>query len=448
PRESSREFRPERDILAPARKVTEESVSAGKVGKEKMTLAECIVVALENNPQTRSSWQAARAASDRAGEKKAPYLPYVDFSTGVSRSDAADIDSGRERESGPTTTYDAAFGVRYLLYDGGRRAANLSEAQAQLYAANFRHNTALQDVALSVEEAYYQLIANMWSAEVAEETVAQTEHHVGVARARHESGVVSRSDVLKARTERANARLQLVRAKSAVKVSRGKLAGAMNLKVSEKVEVEDIPEENRDREIAAVEKLLQEAARGRPELQAALAEVQSRQAGIRAARSEYRPDLTANANYGWRDENFAPNEEEWSAGLGLSLPLFTGFERSYRTRRAESELQQAISDYENALRSVALDVWTAYAGVQEADEAIEAAQALVASAEESLEVARSEYKEGAGSITELIDAQTAYSQARNHLVQSRLDWHENLARLDRAVGRSVNKQALNLKRDK
>ncbi|MFP4028412.1 MAG: TolC family protein [Candidatus Brocadiia bacterium] len=434
---SSREYRPEKDILAPAREAMEGSAAAAKVGKEPLDLAECMVVALENNPRTHSAWRAARAAAAEVGGEKADYLPQADFTSGVTRSDRADITSSTSSQTGPTTTYDAAFGVRYLLFDGGRRAAGVSGAKARLHAANFRHNASLQKIALEVEEAYHKLLAARWKVKVEEESLHQRQRHVELARARKEAGVVSRADVLKAETELADARLQLVRAKSQVRVARGELASVMNLEVSAPLRVEDVPEKTRQREMAAVEKLLTEAAGQRPELQAALADVQKNQSALKAARAGYWPKLSASADYGWRDEHFAPNEEEWSVGLGLSLPLFTGFERSYRIRRREEELRKAVSDYEDALRGVALEVWTAYARVQEADEAIEAAQALVASAEESLEVARGEYRAGTGTIIELIDAETAHTAARNQLVQARLDWYVALARLERAVGRSI-----------
>lgn len=432
-------FQPDADILAPARNATEESGMTGNLGKDKMSLAECITVALENNPRTQSTWRTARAAAAGAGEEKAAYLPQAEFSSDILRADSADIgsDASINREEGPTTIYGARFGVRYLLFNGGRRAASVNGAQAQLYAANFRHNTTLQEVALTVEEAYYRLLAAKWSVKAAKETSRQTQSHIELARARKEAGVVSRSDVLKAQTERANARLQLVRAESEVKVARGELASTMNLKVSTPLRIKDIPENTRHHDIAAVEMLLKEAAKDRPELQTALAEVQKIQADVKAARAQYWPELTASTDYGWKDENFAPEEDEWSVGLGLTLPIFSGFERSYRIQQTESELRRAIADYGDTLRTIALEVWTAYARVHEADQAIEAARALTASARESLEVAASEYKAGAGSIIELIDAQTADATARSQLVQARLDWYVALARLERAVGRNL-----------
>ncbi|MEW5946083.1 MAG: TolC family protein, partial [bacterium] len=102
-----------------------------------LTLAECISIALERNPQAAGSWQAARAAAARTGQAKSEYLPTVGFTSSVTRGDAAELD-GRV-DPGAQDQYDALFGVRYLLFDGGGRNARVQGAEAGLLAANFRY---------------------------------------------------------------------------------------------------------------------------------------------------------------------------------------------------------------------------------------------------------------------------------------------------------------------
>ena len=441
PREPSRSFQADERMLSPARKEAEKETGATSAPEGEIGLRRCIAVAMQNNPRVRSTWHALNSAASRIGEESAEYLPSADLSATAGRSDQASVgDVPDRRDTGPTTSYQTGVNLRYLIYTGGRRPAEVRGARAAYSASGFRHNSALQDVALRVEEAYYEVLSAKWSLKVARETVKQRTHHVELARERHQAGVVPRSDVLQAETERANAQLQLVRAKSEVNVARGRLARAMGVDVSSGLKVRDKPEEARGREVAMIDKLLEEASRNRPTLKAALAEVTGRRADVEAARAAYRPRVSADAAYGWRDEHLLPDEEEWSATLGVTFPLFTGFERSYRLERTESELERSVTDYSEALQDVALDVWTAYARVEEARQSIEAAESLVASAEENLRVARGEYESGAGSITELIDAQQAYTEARNQRVQARTDWHTALARLERAVGRSFEKQ--------
>jgi len=397
-------------------------------------LAECILTALQRNPQTRVAWQATRTNAFQVGEERSSYWPQLDLTGAVSHSDLLE---DRRKQQAPRNAVNAMFGVRYLLLDGGLRNARVRGAEAELMAANFQHNTVLQDVALAVELAYHQRLAAKALVDVAAENVRQAEHNLRLAQARQKSGVSAKFDVLTAETEKANADLALVRARSTERISEGQLSQAMGIHVSEKFDIEDLPQDVHREELADVEQLLQEATQARPELHAALANMAARGADADAAEAEYFPQVSANADYGWRDERFLPTGDEWTVGLGLELPLFAGYSRTYRQAQAWSEHEVAAAQYENELRGVELEVWTAYSRLIEAGEAIGAAKKLVASADESLRVAAGRYQAGAGNIIELVGAQTAQTDAHTQHVQAILGWYMALARLQRTVGRTL-----------
>jgi TolC family type I secretion outer membrane protein len=420
-----------------SRTLTEGDIPSEFKGKV-LTLGDCIRIALESNPKTRSTWAAIRSAAARVGEEKSAYLPSADLSAGAVRQ--KQVTSQSLQAGQPTETddlFDAAFGLSYLLFDGGQRSARVSRARADLQALGFQHNTTLQDVALQVEQSYYSLLASRWSLQVAEETVRNAEYHVRLSQARFESGLVPRSDVLKAETERADAKLSLVSARNTRRIAEGTLVSTMGVKVFIPIEIADIPESRYPHEMGNMGRLLEEAAKNRTELLAAVAKVKSVESAIQEVRSQYWPKVTANAGYGWLDDTFFPNRDQWSVGLGISVPLFTGFKRGYQVERARRDLDQARSDYASRLRGVELEVWTTYWKLMEAGEAIQAAQTFVTSAEESARLAEGEYKVGTGNIIALIDAQTALSSARNRLVQARFDWYTARAGFERSIGRSL-----------
>lgn len=155
-----------------------------------MTVGDCIRIALESNPQTRSTWQAIRSAAARVGEEKSAYLPSADFSAGAGRQKQVNSQKFQAGQSTETDDlFDAAFGLSYLLFDGGQRSARVSRARADLRALGFQHNTTLQEVALQVARSYYSLLASRWSLQVAEETLRNAEYHVRLARARFDNGL-------------------------------------------------------------------------------------------------------------------------------------------------------------------------------------------------------------------------------------------------------------------
>jgi len=457
-----------------------------------LSVAECVVIALEQNPRTAESWEAMKATAAGAGEAKAEYLPSVGFTSSARRSDVPNLDSRTDQTSsgsglsgtgdtsgssdlpstvtqsvissvsksiassvtqaavggsdatedpGPRNRYDVTFGVRWLVFDGGGREARVQEAAAAVLAAGFRHNTVLQDVVLSVEQAYYSLLAARSFEQVAVETVQQRDYQLRLAEARHRVGLVARSDVLKAQAEKAAADLDLVQATNAVRVARGRLVNAMGLRVSANFKVAESPERDRPHELADIESLLSEAANNRPELKTAQALVRLHRARVREAESRYWPSLAVDTSAGWIGRSFPPDLRQWGIGVVLDLPLFTGFDRAYQLRGSETELARAVAEYQIVLREVELEVWTAYWQALEAEESIEAAERFVASAEESARVAEGEYKNGTGSIIGLIDAQTARTVAKDRLIQARLDWRMAKARFEYAVGRSLTQRA-------
>jgi len=399
-----------------------------------LSLAECMVIALERNPKTRISWQASRSAAFQVGQQRSAWLPTLDFTAAMDRNDTIEQ---RDKDESPNNAVTSRFGVRYLLSDGGLRNAQVSSAESELLAADFRHNTVLQEVALAVELAYQERLAARALVRVAEENVRRSQYNLDLAQARHAVGEVARFDVLAAETEKANADLGLVRARNARRITRGQLAEAMGLTVSEEFDIEDLPIDVQPEELADVELLLAEAARIRPELQTSLALTEARRSDIRAARSEYWPKVRGTTAYGFADETFLDGGQEWFIGLSVEQPLFTGFARTYREAGARAEFGVAAAEYENLLRGVELEVWTAYSQLIEAGEAMEAAKKLVASADEAARAAEGRYRAGAGNIIELVAAQTAETDAQVQQVRAVLSWYTAMARFQRAIGQTL-----------
>ena len=422
-----------------AETVGDEHIEAGppeltnRLSGQMITLADCVRIALEHNPHTAESWQTIRGAAARAGRAKADYLPTIGFSSSASRGDEAELNGQADR--GTQNRYDAIFGLRWLLWDGGGREARVDAAAAEVLATGFRHNTVLQDVALDVVEAYYGLLAARSFRELAADTVRQRDYQLRLAKARHDAGVVAKSDVLKAEAEKAAADLELVRAKHRVHVTQGRLANTMGLRVSLNLQIQDAPPIDRSAELADVEALLHEAARNRAELKAALALVRTQEASVRIAESRYWPTISLDTSFGWLGRTFLPSQRQWSVGADLDLPLWTGFDRNYQLHGNKADLARAVAVYQAVLQGVELEVWTAYWQTVEAGQAIEAARRFVASAEESARVAEGEYKSGTGSIIGLIDAQTARTAARDRLIQAQLDWRTARARFRHSAGR-------------
>jgi outer membrane protein TolC len=103
-------------------------------------------------------------------------------------------------------------------------------------------------------------------------------------------------------------------------------------------------------------------------------------------------------------------------------------------RAAELESQIAAENVRSVEQNVNLQVWTSYFTLQTATQRLGTARDLLASAQESADVAQSRYRAGVGSILDLLTAESALENARAQEVQARADWFVAVAQLAHDTG--------------
>ena len=430
---------------APGSKPPEMSTAKGDMppslvrsGEHWLTLEGCVLIALDKNPLNRAAKEGVVAVEEAVGEARAPYFPTLGVRSGYSRWQRhAFLPSGvpaTADEIGPTDEWSAGLETRLTLFDFGERRAKLQAAIAEQGMAEEDAARIRQDIALDVHRSFYSLVAARENLLVAEKNLARTEDHLGLINTRHEAGAVPIADVYRARVEVADSRLELVRAKNLVRLTSGDLNTAMGLPVELSVDVDARGEKIGSPDDIALDQAFDQAVHMRPVLKSALQRIAARRHRVDEARSAFGPTMEAQGSYGWRDDEFTPEDEEWLVGLSLDLPLFTGFSRKHKLSRTKAELRQTEAETLRLIQQVRQEVWTAHSKWTESFEAIQAAGVLVKDAQESMRTTRKRYEVGAGTITDLLDAQTALARAEAMDVAARWDYHIAKAQLHRSTG--------------
>ncbi|HBA55811.1 MAG TPA: hypothetical protein DCZ04_15520, partial [Syntrophorhabdus aromaticivorans] len=318
--------------------------------------------------------------------------------------------------------------------DSGKRAAQLRAALSRQGLAEEEEASIRQDIAMAVHQAFYSLLSTIEAQVVAEQNRTRAEDHLRLTTERWEAGAVPKADVIRTKVEVADAKLQLVRSDSAISLARGSLNTAMGLPVEMKVAL-DVENRNMDSpDKIDVTGALNQAVERRPELKAALFRIEASRNSIDVAKSAFGPTITANAGFGYRDSEFLPEDKDWSAGVGIALPLFEGFKRSHDVARAKHELAKEEAEIRHLVLKVREEVWVAQTKLKESHEATQASEAVVRDARESMRMTRERYEAGAATATDLLDAQTTLARAEYMLVEARWSYFSARASLDRAMG--------------
>lgn len=385
------------------------------------TLAELTALALQQHPDTRAAWAAVQQS--QAGERiaRAGWWPTLSGSYSAQRSRSI---ASEGNEIGPQTRRGPSLSLSWLLFDFGTRSGGIDQAAAQTLADQYSFDQRLQDVALGVESAYYAVIGTRALAAANQLALDETQTNLDAARVRHRAGLATIADVYQAEAALAAARLALHQARGAQRIAEGGLAVAVGYAPDTELPlVEWQPDSDTPvLQLPSLAELLANARRLRPDLLAALAEEQAVAAAVRAARGSALPSLRLAASAGQTQVSDRGRTDQYSAGLTLSVPLFTGGALQGAIAQARAAQAGAAASSQSLLRSVEQQVWTAYQNLLTAQGSVDASAAQLRSAERAAEAIRARYRNGLSSILEVLSTETTLAQARVARIQAGLDW--------------------------
>ncbi len=120
--------------------------------------------------------------------------------------------------------------------------------------------------------------------------------------------------------------------------------------------------------------------------------------------------------------------------FGLQVPVFSGFSDHYDVAAARANYEAALAHTQATKQEIVQQVFTAYYTLRTANDRVRTSRDLLASATQSETVARERYREGVGSIVDLLVAQSALASARAQAVDARWQWRTALAQLAHDAG--------------
>jgi outer membrane protein len=412
---------------------------------QSLSLLAIVDIALRNNPETAAAWAQARSAAAAYESNKGVYYPQLGATAGTGY-----VWGHSDNGATPFTQKDSLWDLQlnWLIYDFGGREATLDVAREALIAADWSHNTVIQNIIFTVEDAYYNYITAKALLEAQQATYKEAETNLEASKDRHHAGVATIADVLQAKTALAQAKLALDSLQGQIQTTRGALATAMGLPANTPYDIvipkKEIPLKET---LEKVEDYLAQAEKKRPDLAAARAQVRQAGANVRKVKAQAYPSINGTADYG--NTYYGTTsiyKDNYSGGLLFSVPLFTGFSQRHNEEQARADEETAQARLNSLEQQVVLEVWTSYYNLKTAEQRVRTSEDLLKSATESYQVALGRYKAGVGSILDLLTAQSALESARAQRVQATADWYVSLAALARDTGTLTASSTNNLEK--
>jgi outer membrane protein len=426
---------PDLGVVMGAGGATEAACPPGAPPGGTITLADAVARALCQDPRTRQTWAQAHAQAAQLGVESAAYLPQVNAALDLSHERLRTRESGRvTRDAG--TTGGAAIELSWTLFDFGQREAVLQSARQTLLAATATHDAAMQEVFLDATNAYFALLAAQGALAIAKDVEQFDQQIVGEADKLLKSGDIEPVAKLQAQTAVAQAALDRGRAEGELRLAQGRLA--VLLGHGPQGEIDAASDDTQAPDLGflqSIDQLLAQAQVAHPEIKAARLRVEAAVASAEAARKAYRPTLSLAYGHQRFREVTDAHVHDRKISLQLNIPLFDGFERSYRQRAALAEADAARAEVAGAQQKVALEVWEAYHGFKVEAQALADATHLLELSNQLLQSEQALFRKGEGDMLDLLDAQGSKAGAALEQLQSRANWHAARLRLAASLGR-------------
>jgi len=437
-----------------ARAIPQEKIATLAPGRA-YTLAELIDIAEHNNPRTRVAWERAKQRADRLGVARSAYYPIL----------AGEAAFAGERIISPFPKPLAPLGytlvriplvqpevtLQYLIFDFGRRGAEVEAAMAEKLAAGANFVQTNQDVAFRVSSAYYKLVTAQERLQAAQETLKTAQTTQDAAEAQLTNGRSTLPDVLNARAETSQATFDRESADGDEKLARVALSEEIGVEPSPEISIDSQPDAALPESLTMpVNELIERAIAGRPDLQAQVLEIRAADAAVRAAKAAYRPTIGFSGTLAqtaiWPTASYgvlgSADKPTWSAGISIDWRLFDGGARKNQLAEAESKQREAKDEITEKRDEATRQVWTAYISFRTALRKEDAAVALLESANASYSASLDAYKYGVKNLIDVVTAEKQLAQARLSSVSARSQLFLEAVDLEFETGNLLRSQPL------
>ncbi len=290
-----------------------------------------------------------------------------------------------------------------------------------------------QELLLGTAQAWYAASMTGALVDLQREQVASAQEHLEVAQKRFDAGAGLRIDVVRARTDLAQAQQDLLGAQLADESARDGLGVLTGLG--------GLPQPGEAGELilpaASDEDLVAHALQRREDLAKARASVDLARASLGMSRSLWMPsvDLAWQGSYAFTEpgEMGSDDPTRWTAVASLSVPLYSHSMVGDIAER-KAELRQAELRLEDAERQAAQAVRQALRDQRSSQAAVALAHERAGLADEALELVETAYAAGAGSSLEVSDARAGLMGAEVNRLTTELQAELDALVLLRALG--------------
>ncbi len=422
------------------------------------TLPQLIDMGERANPQTRTAWERTKQAADQTIIARSSLFPTIALTTVALRGDLLfglppNISSEGVVKLN-STTVEPAVKLTWTPIDFGGYLATYRAAKETQAATGEEATATEQQVALTISQDFYALVAAKQAQQSAESSYAAAKIEEASSELSYVHGLISviKRDQTKAQTLSTYA--SLVSAKAKLQQAKVTLAADVNLKAEQAFDVPPLGDDIDTRWVnASVQELVKTATARRPELHEAFDQIKAAQQQEKSAHAGLFPTVSITAQEQYTHSTSSTptsgnaltaastpdtNGNTYIVAANLNWDIFTAGAKRARVREAASQVRQSQIHLDQLTLDVQQQVWQSYTNVEAALSQQQAAEASLLAAREYFNSAKLANANGLGNEVPLTSAQASLAQAESALTSARTNTLQLAAKLAYSTGQLLS----------
>ena len=389
----------------------------GVGAEEALTWEHCIQEAKKNHPDLISAEAVVKQTQANQAIAISNILPQVSTElrqntskTGTERSDA----------------YSYGVTAQQLLFDGLKTPYDIAASARNVKSARYNYEVTSANIRLRLRTAFIELLKAQEFVTIAENIAQRRKQNADLVQLLYDGGREHRGSLLTAQANLSQAEFDVAQANRNILLVQRQLTKELG-----RTELKPIKAIGNFNKVPTIGKRpdFEPLAASTPLLESLVAQKEAAKLSLKSAKAEFFPQVYANAQVGRSDSYWPPDNDEWSAGVTLSYPLFEGGRRWADVSKARAVLNQTEADERSNRDSIILTLEETWTNWQNAIDNVRVRKNFLQASEERAKIAQAQYSNGLISFDnwtiiedDLVQAQKSFLDAQANAFLTEAQW--------------------------
>jgi len=341
---------------------------------------------------------------------------------------------------GRANAYTLGLNASQNIFTGGRLTAQQDAARARKHSADIDLSAAEAQLVLNVTQSYYDAILADTIVKISRDALAEADEVYRQTNLAYQVGEKAEFDALRAKVARDNQIPVVLQSEDNRADAYYRLKQLLNYSLDDSLQLTTPIVDSQ----ARFAMMSDTATDRRASVEQAIDNVHASNAQVRIAESAHWPQISISSSYSpvAYPSNLFPNGSDWltnwTAGINLSIPIYTGGNIGGNVEVAEASVEQADARLEQTREAAAMDARTALNTLHSAEANLRSTASTAAEARRAYDIANVRFTQGISTEVELDDARIQEEQARSNWARAVRNYQVARAKLSLLKDLPVN----------